>query len=97
MTNIKIKQENQEQMYFLKFFLCTLCLDHVCNVVFTTLNANLHRWCHFFFFTDFDSGPKYRSYACKFLTHCRVESHNRVFSQHSELSRTEIITWKGCK
>lgn len=69
--------KTEKKMYFLKFFLCPLCLDHVWNVVFTTLNANLHRWCHFF--TDFDSGPKYKSCVCKFLTHCRLESHNRIF------------------
>lgn len=49
------------------------------------------------FFIDFDSLPKCKSYAYKFLTHCRVASHDGILFQHSELSRTQIITWKDAK
>lgn len=38
--------------------------------------------CHYF--TDFDSTPKYKSYARKFLTHRRVASYYRIFIQHPE-------------
>lgn len=49
------------------------------------------------FFIDFDSAIKCKLYAYKFLTCFREASYYRIFFQHSELSRTQIITCKDAE
>lgn len=49
------------------------------------------------FFIDFDSAIKCKLYAYKFLTRFREASYYRIFFQHSELSRTQIITCKDAE